>query len=147
MSHDCTENKQTAQNISKRQKSNKTTSSSNTAKSKSEAANKSNNKSFESLLSTGAMSIDDMDNMDNESCANNDWEVSDLIQDSNNDLTDCPEGSNFPTLSKATLIDQDSGEVYQVGHIYNCQTVKYIPSDSISLHLWFLDKSSSKVKL
>jgi len=116
MSHDCKENKQTAQNISKRQKSNKTTSSSSkSAKSKSEAAKKSNNKSFESLLSTGAMSIDNMYTMDNESCANNDWEVSDLIEDSNNDLTDCPEGegSNFPTLSKATLIDQDSGEVYQ----------------------------------
>ena len=37
--------------------------------------------------------------------------MSDLVRDSAEDLSD---ESCYPNLSKATLIDQDSGEVYQV---------------------------------
>lgn len=44
--------------------------------------------------------------------AKDDWNVSDLVQDSTEDLSD--DESCYPALTKATLIDQDSGEVYQV---------------------------------
>ena len=44
--------------------------------------------------------------------AKDDWNVTDLVRDSAEDLTS--EGSCYPALTKATLIDQDSGEVYQV---------------------------------
>lgn len=43
--------------------------------------------------------------------AKDDWNVTDLVRDSAEDLTDA---SCYPALTKATLIDQDSGEVYQV---------------------------------
>ena len=46
-----------------------------------------------------------------ETRAKDDWNVSDLVRDSAEDLSD---DSCYPALSKATLIDQDSGEVYQV---------------------------------
>ena len=45
--------------------------------------------------------------------AKDDWNVTDLVIDSAEDLTS-EQGSCYPALTKATLIDQDSGEVYQV---------------------------------
>ena len=48
--------------------------------------------------------------------AKDDWNVSDLVRDSAEDLSD--DESCYPALTKATLIDQDSGEVYQVTRQY-----------------------------
>ena len=47
-----------------------------------------------------------------ETSAKDDWNLSDLVRDSAEDLSD--DESCYPALTKATLIDQDSGEVYQV---------------------------------
>ena len=44
--------------------------------------------------------------------AKDDWNVSDLVQDNTEDLSD--DESCYPALTKATLVDQDSGEIYQV---------------------------------
>ena len=83
------------------------------AKTKSPVSTKSYHKSENAL--TNLMKSSDNLNIDDEYCAMNDREVSEIVGESYDELSDGQEDDNgYVTMSKATLIDQNSGEIYQV---------------------------------
>ena len=85
------------------------------AKTKSPISTKSYHKSDNALLTNLMKSSDNLNIDDEYYCAMNDREVSDIVGESHDELSDGQEDDNgYVTMSKATLIDQNSGEVYQV---------------------------------